>query len=68
MRRLFVLISLAPLLSGCDQQGVIQQTPEGRETGLVIYTDIANGCQYMRLAYHDGIAPRLGRDGKQICN
>jgi hypothetical protein len=63
----FVLLAPIILLAGCDSPGWVQRTADGRETGFVIYTDDYTGCQYVRPAYHEGLQPRMGRDGKQVC-
>lgn len=35
--------------------------------GIVIYTDPQTGCQYLK-NIGVGMTPRMGSDGKQICN
>lgn len=50
-----------------DDTAVAQRDANGQRTGLVIFTDAATGCQYVRTLRRDGIAPRMNRDGKQIC-
>jgi PBP1b-binding outer membrane lipoprotein LpoB len=65
-----VLVGSA-LLAGCmaddDDTAVSQKDANGQKTGLVIFTDAATGCQYVRTLRRDGITPRMGKDGKQIC-
>lgn len=53
--------------SGDDDLAVVQRDQNGQKTGLVLFTDVATGCQYVRTIYRDGITPRLGKDGKQVC-
>ena len=72
MKKLAVLLPL--LIAGCDaqftmseDQAVVQRDAEGRKTGVVIYTDATTGCQYVKPLHRDGMTPRLGRDGRQIC-
>jgi len=35
-------------------------------TQLTVFTDKDNGCQYVAV-YPTGITPRMGTDGKQVC-
>lgn len=50
-----------------NDTAIVQRDSNGTKTGLVIFTDTMTGCQYVRTFGRDGITPRLGRDGKQIC-
>lgn len=38
----------------------------GARSGLALHTDHGNGCQYL-VTRQGHITPRLGSDGKQIC-
>jgi len=60
----FALVACDP---ASDDNAIIQRDANGQKTGLVIFTDHANGCQYVRTLFRDGITPRMGKDGKQMC-
>ena len=38
----------------------------GDRSGMALRTDYGTGCQYLETS-NGALAPRLGRDGKQIC-
>jgi hypothetical protein len=52
-------IILAALCAGCG--------PNRQVDGIRIHTDELTHCQYIGL-YKKAITPRMGADGKQICN
>jgi len=63
------LISILPLAIFLTAYGVASCSNEsGKEYGhdLLIYTDDLTGCQYLSRT-GNGITPRMGVDGKQIC-
>jgi hypothetical protein len=64
----YLALPILLCLGGCDGDGAVQRTHDGVETGLILYTDILNGCQYVRASGRDGLTPRMGKDGKQVCN
>lgn len=63
------IIALA-LLSGCGARDD-SDPPNGR-SGFDVFTDAKTGCQYIgwprSMWGGAAITPRLGADGKQICN
>ena len=40
--------------------------PNGKHSGMMLYTDHRTGCQYVGTVL-GGITPRLDRDGKPVC-
>lgn len=71
--------AIAALLTGCGKieapyndhgGGPVQKDdtdpPNGR-SGLTLYTDNLTGCQYLAIHYNSGLTPRMGKDGKQVC-
>ena len=53
-------IILAMLCAGCGHHEYVGS--------LSVTTDPLNGCQYVRENGRGRITPRMGADGKQICN
>lgn len=41
--------------------------PDGRVSGLALYTDHGTGCQYLKQGSFGALTPRLGEDGKPLC-
>lgn len=41
-------------------------TSDGARSGMDLRTDHGTGCQYLE-STGGGLTPRLGRDGKQVC-
>lgn len=41
--------------------------PPDRRSGLSLYTDHGTGCQYVAAGFFGELTPRLGADGKPIC-
>lgn len=64
-----VLLASAVLV-GCAQHD--DSDPPGGRSGLIVYTDHLNGCQYLARPDYAGLGqpltPRQGPDGKQVCN
>lgn len=62
MKKIFALMVLVSLV-GCSFPHDDTDPPNGT-SGLNLYTDNLTGCQYLG---HNGLTPRMGPDGKQIC-
>lgn len=65
----FLLVAIplafcAALLTGC-----YDKNPDGTTKGdaVMIYTDNGTGCQYVKSRNDLQMAPRMGRDSKQVC-
>lgn len=59
---LLVLVLLSNMLSGRDDT----DDPNGKRSGMILYTDHKTGCQYVGTVL-GGITPRLDKDGKPFC-
>ena len=59
MKKLSIILVL--IVSGCSE---INNEIHSRY--ISVFTD-DNGCQYLINSYNGGITPRLGPDGKQMC-
>lgn len=68
MKRLQLLLVLA-LLAGCTARDDTDSPTE--RSGVILITDHGTGCQYLMApgtwGGGSGITPRMGRDGRQIC-
>jgi predicted small lipoprotein YifL len=66
---ILVACLLVLALTGCNKVG--PDGPDDPANGRVEYfTDTTTGCQYILwdgASYAGGIAPRMGKDGKQVC-
>ena len=60
------------VLRGCDRLMPRDDTDTSQKrSGMSLYTDNGTGCQYLGISSIFGpnaLYPRMGRDGKQICN
>lgn len=61
---LAVFILLSQLWSGAGKDDT--DSPDGKRSGLTVYTDHKTGCQYLGTIL-GGITPRLDKEGKPIC-
>jgi len=64
------IIMLALVVAGCGHQD--DSDPPGGRSGFDVFTDAKTGCQYIGWSRSiwggAAITPRLGADGKQLCN
>jgi hypothetical protein len=61
----------AQVATNARQQAVPDDTDDmqnGKESGLQLRTDFGTGCQYLMVAPSSALTPRLGEDGKPLCN
>lgn len=56
--------STTATLNGYD---VTDNPQTGKRSGLRLLIDHGTGCHYVQGGPFGGITPRLGRDGRQIC-
>jgi len=49
------------------RQEIVRDQTRDQMQGVTIFTDPQTGCQYLNLPGRS-MTPRLGSDGKQICN
>lgn len=59
-------VSLISLFAGSNY-GRDDSDPPGSRSGLGVFVDHRTGCHYLSRPF-GGLTPRLGRDGKQICD
>lgn len=60
-----LFLILAALFNGMSRDDT--DNPEGKRSGLTLYTDHRTGCQYIQGSIFGGITPRLDANGKPMC-